>query len=134
MKQQNVVNVMQLFNLIVITLLLTLYGCAEEETSAALAKQNTSSLLADNPLPAGTSFANFRTKNFTIDPSALPFSGNRVFLKLSSQSGGVLFLGEIERFRPFNLKVHLRLDEDSLHYEIFTNDFNDATQYGVIIL
>lgn len=134
MKQENIMNTVQLSKAVVIILLLTFYGCAEEEISAAPTSQNTSSLLADNPLPAGTSFDNFKTKNITIDPSALALSGDRIFLKLSSQSGDILFLGEIERFRLFNLQVNLRLDEDLLNYELFTNNYNDATQYGLIIL
>lgn len=134
MKQQNIMNAMQLSKAVVITLLLTLYGCAEEEIPAVPTSQNTSSLLADNPMPVGTSFANFKNRNISINPSALAISGDRIFLKLSRQSGEVVFLGEIDRFSPFNLHVNLQLDDSYLNYEIFSNSSNDETLTGVISL
>ncbi len=126
----------------VIPILLLLYGCAAEETTPSADGQaavnvptaSSSTLLVDNKLPAGLDFANFREANFTLDPSSLPLSGSRLFLKLSRTGNEVLYLGEIDRFLAFSIEVQVRLDDTQLFYELFTNDVNDATQFGVVEL
>lgn len=133
MESAMIMNTRLLWKVIFIASLLTLNACAEEETGTT-PTANHSTRLLDNPLPDETEFANFENKNISIDPSALPLAGNRIFLKLSRVSGELLFLGEIGRFRIFNLQVDLLLDDETLHYEIFSDDSNDETQTGVINL
>jgi hypothetical protein len=120
--------------LAIILLVLSLAGCSKEETPNAPVTSVHSTKLVDNPAPAEMNFANFKSKTFSIDTSLLAFSGDRLFLKLNRQQGEVLFLGEINRYRPFSMTVEIRLDDTQLHYELFTNDINDDTQVGVTFL
>ena len=113
-----------------IALLLTLSGCAEEDASTTNGKIST--FLADNKLPVGTSFANYDSKHVSISPPAI--TGDKLFLKLSRESGETLFLGEVDRFLVFNLLVNVLLDEKLLKYEFFSNDASDQALYGEIIL
>ena len=121
-----------------ILVIATLFGCKQgEETgsSSPSSQQNTSSsLLSDNKLPVEAVVDNFEMKTINIDPTMLPFGGNRLFLKLSLQSGEVLFLGEIDRFSPFTLQVDLLLDVSSVNYELFSDSPEDEMQTGVITL
>lgn len=134
MKYHYLTVAIQAWRTVVISLFLSLYGCGGEEPASTTPTHVYSSLLTDNTVLSGSNFANFKLKKVTIDPSALPLSGSRIFLKLSRQTGDVLFLGEIERFHPFHLEVDLLLDDKSLSYELFSNDASDTTQSGVIPL
>ncbi len=125
----------------VIPILLSLHGCAGEETAttadgqaAEVPAQSSSTLLIDNKLPPGVEFANFKDASFHLDPSSLLLNGSRLFLKLSRSGNEVLYLGEIDRFRTFSIAVQIRLDDTQLFYELFTDDLDDLTQFGVINL
>ena len=125
----------------IIPILLSLHGCAAEETAttaggqaADVQAESTSTLLADNKLPIGLDFANFKDTRFDLDPSSLPLNGSRLFLKLSRAGNEVLYLGEIDRFLAFSIAVQIRLDDTQLFYELFTNDVSDPTQFGVVNL
>ena len=127
----------QLYKIALIALLLFIHACAiNEETNESNASEvvNTSSLLADNPLISVTDFDNFKNKTISIDPSALPLSGSRLFLKLYQEGGNIVFLGEIDRFSLFSMEVSILLDVNSLNYEIFSNDVSDNTHFGMILL
>lgn len=125
----------------IIPILLSLLGCAAEETATTVDGQavdvqaeSTGTLLADNQLPAGLDFANFKDTSFYLDPSSLALSGSRLFLKLSRTGNKVLYLGEIDRFLAFSITVQIRLDDTQLFYELFTNDVSDSTHFGVVNL
>jgi len=123
----------------VILLVLSLYSCGAEGTSTmpstvSAPAEHASFRLTDNKVPAGLNFANFKNARFSLDPSFLAFSGKRLFLKLQHQSGDLLYMGEIDRYRPFLITVVVRLDDTQLHYALFTNDDNDDTHFGVISL
>ncbi len=122
------------WKLAVISLLLSLYACAGEETSSPATTQAGSTLLADNKLPAELDFANFKHTTFYLDPSSLSFQGSKLFLKLSRIGNEVLYLGEIDRYLVFSIAVQIRLDDTQLFYEIFSNDVEDPGQFGVINL
>lgn len=122
------------WKVVVILFFLSLYACGGEENADTSAASEHSSRLTDNNVPAGMSFTNFKHETFSMDPSLLALSGNRLFLKLNRQEGEVLFLGEIDRYRPFSISVEVRLHDTQLHYELFTDDVNDNTQFGVISL
>ncbi|MEE8379183.1 MAG: hypothetical protein V3R49_02250 [Gammaproteobacteria bacterium] len=120
---------------VVIFILLMMIACKkEEELKVPSSTNNNSTRLIDGHAPVGASFTNFKSETFSIDPSQLPISGTRVFLKLTKPSGKVLFLGEIDRYRYFSINIDLRLDDEKLNYEIFTNDSSDETKFGTISL
>lgn len=125
----------------IIPILLSLLGCAAEENAttvdgqaADVQAESTGTLLADNQLPVGLDFANFKDTSFYLDPSSLALSGSRLFLKLSRTGNKVLYLGEIDRFLAFSITVQIRLDDTQLFYELFTNDVSDSTHFGVVNL
>jgi len=117
-----------------IIFILPLYGCGTEENTDTPLPPEQSTRLIDSNISTEMSFANFKNKTFSIDPAILTFSGNRIFLKLYRQGGEILFLGQINRYRPFTISVQIRLDDTQFHYELFTNDDDDTTQSGIISL
>jgi len=134
MKYDVLTLIMQAPKITVFTLFMSLYACAGEGTSTTPVDLEHSSLLADNKLPTESNFSNFRKAVFTFDPSLVQMNGYRLFLKLSRQGGKVVYLGEINRHRPFSIELELLLVDTHLLYEIFTDDGNDDTQIGVVNL
>lgn len=126
----------------IVFILFFLAGCATEEISEeAQAEasmlppiQNHSTRLTDNSLPTTVKFDNFKDAKFYFDPTSLSFIGNRLFLKLSRNEKEVLYLGEIDANSIFYINIQIRLDDSELHYELFTNNDNDITQFGVVKL
>ncbi len=118
-----------------VPLLFALVGCgggAGDAPPSASAPRSTR--LADNPLRTGVSFDNFTQQRVTLDPSGYATLGQRCFLKLSRGDGATLYLGEVERNRPFTLTVDTRLDDTRLDYELFTENPADPPQRGEIAL
>ena len=133
--------------LTVISFILLIQGCKGGNTEGSQANAEssqpsdesskyiqTSTSLSNNPLSTRVGFSNYTNKTITLSPSSLEIIGDRLFLKLYRLSGDVLYLGEIDRYSDFELKVSLLLDDKFLNYELFTTDDRDETQQGVIIL
>jgi len=93
-----------------------------------------SSRLSDNSISENTSFNNFKDTTIHFDPSPLAFNGDRLFLKINRDNKEVLYIGEINRYQLFRINIQIPLDDAQLYYEVFTNDINDITQFGVIEL
>lgn len=126
-------NIYQKIFALIVTLLLTACGASTEEKSEEVPIEK-STLLKKNSVPSDASFANFDTTSVSIDPSALPFVGNNLFLKLAHADGEVIYLGQIDRFSIFSIDVDIKLDTTQLNYELFTSDENDDTHFGVVTL
>ena len=125
------------YRLALISLFLLMHACGTQEDTTDVTttvNTNVSSLLTDNPLASAKDFNNFQNKTIAIDPSALPLSGNRLFLKLYRDNNDIIFLGEIDRFSLFSIEINILLDVESLNYEIFSNDNSDIAQFGMITL
>jgi len=125
---------MQIWKVAIISILLSLTACTREESSTLPVTQTTSTKLVNNTISTELNFSNFKDTTFYLDPFALPFSGEKLFLKLSGENNKILFMGEIDRYRAFSIKIQIRLDDTQLYYELFTNDVSDITQFGVINL
>jgi len=95
----------------------------------------TSTALVDNPAPDNASFENFEVATLpSLSLDQHSFSGQHTFLKLSRTDGELLFLGEIDATRPYNLSVHLAPGDDRLLYEVFTESPLDKTIFGEVLL
>lgn len=109
-------------------------GSSDSEQGENNDTQLNSTRLSDNLISENTNFYNFKDTTIRFDPSSLAFSGDRLYLKINRDNEEVLYLGEIDRYLLFTVKIHTPLDESLLYYEVFTNDINDTTQFGVIEL
>jgi len=133
MKSHNSAITLQSLKVIMAIIFLLLHGCGGGGGGNSSAT-NQSTLMTDNPVSQGTSFSNFKSIAFTLEPASLPISGDRLFLKLNHQNGNVIYLGEIDRYRQFSINVEIKLDETQLLYELFTNNASDDTTFGVVSL
>jgi hypothetical protein len=96
---------------------------------------STSTALVDNPAPKTASFENFDVATVPSLPlDQYTFSGQHTFVKLSRMDGELLFLGEVDPTRPYDLAVHLATGDDGLLYEIFTESSLDETIFGEVLL
>jgi hypothetical protein len=96
---------------------------------------STSTALVDNPAPATASFENFDVATVPSLPlDQYTFSGQHTFVKLSRPNGELLFLGEVDPTRPYDLAVHLATGDDRLLYEVFTESSLDETIFGEVLL
>lgn len=119
-----------LYPLLILTLL---SGCggAEDETGAT---ETHSKTLLDSPISAQASFENFDLSIVTIDPSLFPLMGERLFLRLTLSNGALLFLGEISRHQTVEIPINVSIDNNTVHYEVFSDFPEDKTVYGEITL
>jgi len=93
-----------------------------------------SSLLKDNAPGASGRYANFASEQVTVPVDRHAFSGRRVFVKVASPDGQVLFLGEVAPALPFSLQVQVPVGTARLAYEIFSESSLDQIVFGEIAL
>jgi len=104
-------------------------------TTSTPAVVATSTALVDNPAPDNVSFDNFDVATVpSLSLDQYTFSGQHTFVKLSRPDGELLFLGEVDASRPYDLSVHLAPGDDRLLYEVFTESSLDETIFGEVLL
>ena len=93
-----------------------------------------SSLLKDNAPGASGRYDNFASEQVTVPVDRHAFSGRRVFVKVASPDGQVLFLGEVAPSLPFSLQVQVPVGTARLAYEIFSEASLDQIVFGEMAL
>ncbi|MCG7585394.1 hypothetical protein [Photobacterium sp. OFAV2-7] len=105
---------------LVATLGIILTGCGSE-SSPSISGLTESTRLSDNNAPPNARFEQYRISAFELDPSQFALAGNRVFLKVYSSSGNVLFLGQINKQKPVSLPLSLPNSERVVKFDLFSD-------------
>ncbi|MGR5145386.1 hypothetical protein ACQKP8_02415 [Photobacterium alginatilyticum] len=105
---------------LVATLGIILAGCGSE-SSPSISGSAESTRLSDNIAPPNARFEQYRISAFELDPSQFALAGNRVFLKVYSSSGNVLFLGQIDKQKPVSLPLSLPNSEGIVKFDLFSD-------------
>lgn len=109
-------------------------GQATSSGGTSASSPPASTALRDNPSPTPQVITSHVTRSVTIDPNAYQFVDSRLFLKLSLDSGEVVFLGEINRLSPSTLPIEVPQSLDVIKFELFTTSPSDQIVFGELSL
>lgn len=92
-----------------------------------------STALADNTVSNGQ-FDSFKVSHLVIPVDTAQFSGQRVFVKVSTADGALQFLGEVTPRQSLAVEVHRPTPDTQYYYEIFSESSSDPIVYGEVQL
>ncbi|MEJ2766361.1 hypothetical protein VV869_20610 [Photobacterium sp. MCCC 1A19761] len=96
-------------------------GGSTAPDSGDVAESVSSSLLADNTVPADARFQQYQLRTFKLDPREYGLVGEHLYLKVYLSSGSVLYLGTIDPQSVFTLPLSLPNHVQTVRFDLFSD-------------